>query len=273
MAGIIYPERLTHVDTMIKLIATDIDGTLLNSQGQLPDEHRVALAAAQACGVLIVLATARKRDSTVRIGDQLGIPYAMVCQSGAALYDQEHMPIGEIAIDIDLAHAVASVADQHGYGLVTTIREQNYHLAGMNLAKNPEGFGNLVASNLDALIAPPTRLLALGEQATMLLIERFRDAPLRFNRHYRDGKLLDTVITAAGATKEQGLAVFCERLGIASSEVLALGDAEADIGMLRMAGVGVAMGNAQPEVLAVANWVAPTNDQAGVAAAVRRFVL
>jgi Cof subfamily protein (haloacid dehalogenase superfamily) len=258
---------------MIKLIATDIDGTLLNSHGQVPQEHRIALAAAQALGVLVVMATARKRDSTMRIADQLGIPYAMICQSGAVLYDQEHAPISEIAIDLDLAHAVATVADEHGYGLVTTIREQNYHVPDLNLSQNAEGWGNLVASNRDALVSAPTRLLALGEQASLLLIERFQHTPLRFNRHYQNGILHDTVITAASATKESALATLCQRWQIAPTDVLALGDAEADIGMLQLAGVGVAMGNAQPEVRSAANWVAPSNDQAGVAAAIRRFVL
>ncbi len=61
--------------------------------------------------------------------------------------------------------------------------------------------------------------------------------------------------------------------GIAQAAVLALGDAEADVPMLRWAGIGVALGNGMPEALAAADWVAPDNDDAGFAAALERFVL
>ena len=93
-------------------------------------------------------------------------------------------------------------------------------------------------------------------------------------RHYSpDGTLYDAVITHAGATKEAALALLCRHWAIDPAQVLALGDSESDIGMLRLAGVGVAPGNAQPSVRAAADWVAPDASDAGVAAAVRRFVL
>ncbi|HEY0737103.1 MAG TPA: HAD family hydrolase, partial [Herpetosiphonaceae bacterium] len=64
-----------------------------------------------------------------------------------------------------------------------------------------------------------------------------------------------------------------QQIGVRPDEVLTLGDAEADAGLLRWAGVGVAMGNAMPEARAAADWVAPTHDEAGLAAAIERFVL
>jgi hydroxymethylpyrimidine pyrophosphatase-like HAD family hydrolase len=101
----------------------------------------------------------------------------------------------------------------------------------------------------------------------------FGDAPLRFVRHYRpDGTLADAAITHAGATKQAALALLCRDWSIDPQHVLAIGDAEADIGMLQMAGVGVAVGDAHPSVRAVADWVAPNAADAGVAAALRRFV-
>jgi 5-amino-6-(5-phospho-D-ribitylamino)uracil phosphatase len=105
-------------------------------------------------------------------------------------------------------------------------------------------------------------------------MKRFADAPLRFVRHYRpDGTLYDAAITHADATKETALAFLCRAWAIDPSQVLALGDSESDIGMIRMAGVGVAVGNAHPPVKAAADWIAPSAGEAGLAAAVRRFVL
>jgi 5-amino-6-(5-phospho-D-ribitylamino)uracil phosphatase len=258
---------------VIALIATDIDGTLLNSSDEIPPANIAALRRAHARGVLVVMATARKRDSTERIGDQLGIPYAMICQAGATSYDAEGQQISEFAIPLDLARAIAQLADEHGHGLVTTIAEQNFYPPGSR-ADLQEGFGGqAVDSNQAALTSAPTRLLARGEEAARLIMERFRSAPLTFNRHYRDGLISDVVITSTAATKHHALTALCGRWGRALHEVIALGDAEADIGMIRAAGVGVAMGNAEPEVRAAANWVAPTNDEGGVAAALQRFLV
>lgn len=257
---------------MIALIATDIDGTLLNSNDQIPQANIAALQRAHALGVRVVMATARKRDSTERIGNQLGIPYAMICQAGATSYDVEGQLISEFAIPLELARAIAELADAHGHGLVTTIAEQNYYPPGSR-ADLQEGFGGLVAeSNQAALTSAPTRLLARGDDAARLIMGAFRSAPLTFNRHYRDGVISDVVITSTAATKHHALAALCERWGSSLPQVLALGDAEADIGMIQAAGFGVAMGNAELDVRAAANWIAPTNDEGGVAAAVLRFL-
>jgi hydroxymethylpyrimidine pyrophosphatase-like HAD family hydrolase len=97
---------------------------------------------------------------------------------------------------------------------------------------------------------------------------------LRFVRHYSpDGTLADAAITPAGATKEAALALLCRDWSIDPTQVLAIGDSESDIGMLHMAGVGVAVGDAHASVRAVADWVAPNAADAGVAAALRRFIL
>ena len=89
----------------------------------------------------------------------------------------------------------------------------------------------------------------------------------------RDGTLHDAAITHIEATKESALEFLCQRWAIDPAHVLALGDAEADIGMIRMAGTGVAMGNAHPEVRAAADWIAPSAGDAGVAVALRQFIL
>jgi 5-amino-6-(5-phospho-D-ribitylamino)uracil phosphatase len=256
----------------ITLIATDIDGTLLGSHGVIPPPNIAALRQVQARGVHIVMVTARKQDSTMHIADRLGIPYAMICQAGATMYDYEGQLLANHAMDNELAQQIAAFADTHEYGMVTTIHEKNYYTRGVNLQERPEFPGRLVANNRVALVASPTRILLTGEQAALHALEYFAGAALQMNRHYQDGVLRDVVITAQHVTKQQSLAALCRHWGIAASSVLALGDAEADIGMLQWAGMGVAMGNAEPEVKAIANWIAPTNDQAGVAAAVQRYL-
>jgi Cof subfamily protein (haloacid dehalogenase superfamily) len=77
----------------------------------------------------------------------------------------------------------------------------------------------------------------------------------------------------AGVDKGQGLRWLAAHLGVAQSEVLAIGDSEADVPMLEWAGIGVAMGNASPEAKAAADWIAPTVESDGAAAALQRFIL
>jgi 5-amino-6-(5-phospho-D-ribitylamino)uracil phosphatase len=76
-----------------------------------------------------------------------------------------------------------------------------------------------------------------------------------------------------GVHKGHGLAWLAERLGIEQSRTMGIGDSEADIPMLRWAGLGVAMGNAAPDVKAAADWVAPSLEEDGAAVAIERFVL
>jgi hydroxymethylpyrimidine pyrophosphatase-like HAD family hydrolase len=258
---------------MLKLIATDIDGTLLDDAGELPPANLEALRAAAAQGVRLALVTVRKRDSTEFIADQLGLPCGMVCQAGAAIYDADRSPLHEFPIPLPVALQIADLADSHGHAMMITIDEQNYYTPGARSDIWRAARGVTVSSFRGALTAPPTRILLRGEESVRLVMGAFSAAPLRFNRHYRNGVLQDVVISAEQATKETGLALLCARWGIDPEEVLALGDSEADMNMIQMAGVGVAVGNAHPPVLAVADWIAPDNTAAGVAAAVRRYIL
>jgi HAD superfamily hydrolase (TIGR01484 family) len=259
---------------MIRLIISDIDGTLLGPDGALPPENIVALGQAAARGVRLAVATIRKRDSAEQIARQLGSACTLICDGGASIYDERGARLHSLSIPLDLARALAALADAHQLPLLTTIDELNYYRPGSHPAAHIAAQGVDVDSALAALDRPPARFIVRGELGVDLLMRAFADAPLRFVRHYyADGTLADAAITHAGATKEAALAWICRQWELDPADVLALGDAEADIGMLRLAGVGVAVGNAHASVKAAADWVAPDAAEAGVAAAVRRFVL
>jgi len=259
---------------MIRLIISDIDGTLIGPDGTLPPENVAAVARAAARGVQVAVATIRKRDSAEQIARRLGIACTLVCDGGATIYDQQGVRLHSQAIPLDLARALATLADAHQLPLLTTIDELNYYTPGSHPAAHIVAQGVDVDTALAALERPPSRFIVRGELGVQLLMRAFADAPLSFVRHYHaDGTLADAAITHAGATKAAALALLCQRWAIDPADVLALGDAEADIGMLQLAGVGVAVGNAQESVKAVADWVAPDAADAGVAAAVQRFVL
>jgi hydroxymethylpyrimidine pyrophosphatase-like HAD family hydrolase len=259
---------------MIRLIISDIDGTLLDEQGDMPPANVAALAEATGRGVRLALATIRKRDSTERIAAQLSSPCTLVCDGGATIYDGRGARLYSLTIPLDLARAVAALADEHRLPLVTTIGELNYYAPGSHPLPHIVAAGVDVSSNLGALDQPPSRFIVRGETGVELMLRAFGAAPLRFVRHYRaNGTLYDAVITHLDATKEAALALLCRRWSVAPQDVLALGDSESDIGMITAAGVGVAPANAHPSARAAADWVAPDAAEGAVAAAVRRFVL
>jgi HAD superfamily hydrolase (TIGR01484 family) len=261
----------------IRLIATDIDGTLLNSENLLPAANRRALDQALEQDVQIALVTARKRRSAYVVAEQLGFPCACIAHNGARTWDWQGRELRHLVIDFALAQEIARFADRHAIPLILTVDEINLYSPAYPLRTEFRGSEDRqVASTLDALSSPPTRVIATGAAGVDLLCEAFGSAPdsIVVHRYYsREGSVASAVLTHPRATKEDALAQLVEQIGVRPDEVLTLGDAEADAGMLRWAGVGVAMGNAMPEARAAADWIAPTHDEAGLAAAIERFVL
>lgn len=260
----------------IRLIATDIDGTLLNSDNEIPPANRRALAAALARGVQLALVTARKQSSTLAIARTLALPCACIAHNGARIWDWQQRELQHLVIDFDLARDIARFADSNGIPLVMTVDEVNYYSPGFPFAPSWSiADERRVPSSEAALVAPPTRVIAAGAAGVEALCAEFGAAAdsVVVHRYYsRAGSIASAVLTHPRANKADAVALLAETCGVQAAEVLALGDAEADAGMLRWAGVGVAMGNAMPEARAAATWVAPSHDEQGFAAALERFI-
>jgi len=264
------------LETMIRLIATDIDGTLLDSTNSVPDDHRRALEEASKRGVLLALVTTRRRASSVAVAQALELPCACISHNGARTWDWQGNELRHLTLELNLARELVAFADRRDIPLVVTIDERNYFDQRYPKAPALLAQGDrIVASLQDILTHEPTRIIAAGGRIDELY-DTFGAASdsIVLHRYYsRTGSIASAVVTHPRAVKEDALAELAERSGIQAREVLALGDAEADAGILAWAGVGVAMANAMPEALAAADWVAPSNDKAGLAVAVRRFVL
>jgi Cof subfamily protein (haloacid dehalogenase superfamily) len=261
---------------MIRLIATDIDGTLLDSDNSVPDAHRRALAEAVERGVLLALVTARKRDSSMAVARALELPCACISHNGARTWDWNGNELRHLKLDLGLAREIVTFADQRELPLVVTIDERNYYDRRYPMSPSLLGSDERIeASLIDILTAEPTRIIAAGGKIDDL-VDAFSAAhdSIQVHRYYsRSGSIASAVVTHPRAVKEDALAELAGRAGIAAHSILALGDAEADAGVLQWAGVGVAVANAMPEALAAADWIAPPNDEGGLAVAVQRFVL
>lgn len=266
------------------LIATDVDGTLLDPGERITDRTREAVAAAVAAGVTFVLATGRPPRWIPPVVDALGFAPIAVCANGAVVYDSaadrviwaQTLPVDHLAELAEIAARVVPgaglAAERIGRSAHDTATPQFVSAPGYEHAwLNPD---NTEVSYQDLLSAPAVKLLVRkadmpsSELAARLAghIGMLGDVTYSTN----DGLV---EIAPIGISKALGLQQVARPLEITAEDVVAFGDMPNDIPMLRWAGLGVAMGNAHPEAVAAANEVTAGNDDDGVARVLERWWL
>ncbi len=265
--------------TAPRLIATDLDGTLLRSDLTVSDRTCSALKACSAAGLAVVIVTARPHRTVVEIAERIGCAGTAICANGATVLD---VASGE-------AELVRAFTAEQALGIVASLRpllppETGYALeTGDEVFRDPafrpgliSGVGSLVLPDLTQ--ARPNggrfvKVLARCDGATaddLLAVAR----PILDGRgepsHSGGRGLLE--IAPPGATKAGTLAWHCAQLGIAEHEVIAFGDMPNDLPMLTWAGTAYAVANAHPDVLAVVQCVTASNDEDGVAVALEELL-
>jgi len=265
-----------------RLLAIDVDGTLVNSSDDLTPATRAALRRTIAAGIRVVLATGRRYSHTLHLVEPLGISTALITASGALVKDPaDHRTLYKTEFDAPLLGDVLAILDRAGHDALLngdTFAEgfdfyqpaaprANRYLAEY-LAMNP-GCGRVWP---DFFASPPPGIFAgfaMGTRDEMLTVQRQLNASLpgRITTHvlrsprYR-GFMCE--LAPAGVTKWSAVRRLASQWGIADGEICAVGDDVNDILMIRSAGLGVAMGNAVPEAKAAADRIAPTHDNDGL---------
>ena len=264
----------------VALIAVDLDGTLLRSDSSLCPEGGHALAAAVSRGVRVILTITRNSDSVRRFAAEIGLTEPVICTNGAMILGTPDGPVWHRRlIPGPLAESLAAVADAEGYSLITTVGEVSYirQQEGQSLGETQPGRW-VVGRNVEALAAgDPVRILNY-DPAGIPHLRRICESQFAGQAHVEtyfrpDGSAKSLGVFAAGSDKGTALRLVSERLGIDRSQVMAIGDNPNDLPMFACASIRVAMGNATRDVKAAATVVAPSNDDAGVAWTVRRYVL
>jgi HAD superfamily hydrolase (TIGR01484 family) len=256
--------RASHV----RLVATDLDGTLLGSDGLCSGRTRAALAAVERSGMQVVLVTARPPRWLHDLADLVGEHGLALCSNGAFVYDvrsrqvrEEHcMAAGDVEnLAVDLRHAlpgiVFAVESRAGFG-----RERDY----LDELTTPQ---DVWAVTLEELLDPlPGKMLARCDNVPAVQFHRVVDQVVgdRAVVSYSGASGL-AEISAAGVNKAAALADWCAAQGIDATEVFAFGDMPNDLPMLRWAGRSFGVANAHPDVLDVVDQVCASNDDDGVA--------
>jgi Cof subfamily protein (haloacid dehalogenase superfamily) len=265
-----------------QLVASDVDGTLLDGTDRVSPRTRTAIEAVRARGVPFVLVTGRPPRWIAPVVDQLGFAPLAVCANGAVLYDPAtDEVVSAQLLPVELLREAAEVAERllPGCGLAAERVGRSAHDDATPQFVAAPGYVHAWLNPDDVEVEDH---LVLAEPAVKLLVrhpEMTSGSMAAALRAELDG-LVDLTwstdnglveLAAPGVTKASGLASVARTLGVASSHVVAFGDMPNDVPMLRWAGLGVAMGNAHPDALAVADEVAPPNTQDGVAQVLERW--
>jgi Cof subfamily protein (haloacid dehalogenase superfamily) len=273
----------------IRLIAVDIDGTLLDSRGRIPDENREALAEAAARGIEICLVTGRSFSFSRPIADELAQDVTLVVSNGAMVKTRDGLTRVRRLLQAEVAREVLTAALDHRHALAVVfdrgITEQvvyetmdwSHPNRRRYYEKNRASIVSAVPLE-SALIEDPVQVMFNGGVAAMREVLGTLKAKLDGRVEialteylHRDFSLLD--VLAKGCSKGSTLADWVLARGFDAASVMAVGDNFNDEQMLEFAGVPVVMGNAV-EVLKTRGWpVTLTHDEAGLAAAIRRFAL
>jgi len=259
------------VASAIRLVATDLDGTLVHSDGTVTARTRAALVAAEEAGIEVVFVTGRPLRWAGEVFEHVGGHGLAIVSNGALVWDVgADVPSLErpIAPDVTLA-----VVDRLR-AVLPEVRFATETVAGWSMepdyAAHPSDDGSQRAAERIAPMAelaaePVLKLLGLlpgrdPDEIVAIAEDAVGDLVTVTHSSF---PLLE--ISAHDVTKASTLDLLCRRRGISADEVLAIGDMPNDLPMLTWAGTSYAMANAHPVVRAAATHVAPSNDDDGVA--------
>jgi Cof subfamily protein (haloacid dehalogenase superfamily) len=264
----------------IRLIVSDVDGTLLDSNQKMSDRTAKALRDAIAHGVDVVLATGKTRNAAPYIWERIGKETYGIFLQGMATYNPAGHVIHQKTLDVNTARQVLTLGEDRGFVmmlysgeriLVRAINDQVRAATTKYHEPLPEAVGAL--QNYAATL-PVHKILALGEPRAITALRWQLGIVLGPAARLVQAGVPEMVeILPPGGGKAFALKALLKTLDVRAEEVLALGDAENDIDMLEMVGIGVAMGHAEQRVRDIADYVTQAHDADGVAEAIERFVL
>ena len=258
-----------------RVVATDLDGTIVRSDGTISTRTRAALTAAEAAGALVVLVTGRPPRWLHGISDATGHRGIAVCANGALVYDlHRDEVVAAHPMSVDIAREIVAALRRAMPGI------------GFAVESVTEGFGyepayrprwptdGAVVGEIDELLSGPlAKLLARHEEldsdALLAAAREVVDVDLAEMTHSSRDGLLE--ISAAGVSKATTLAALCAEQDRHRADTIAFGDMPNDLPMLAWAAHSVAVANAHPEVLAAVDEVTVSNDEDGVAVVLDRW--
>jgi Cof subfamily protein (haloacid dehalogenase superfamily) len=274
----------------VKLIALDIDGTLLDSRWTLPDANRAAIAEATRRGIEVALVTGRRYDFAMTIALQIGAPLTMIVSNGAIIRTRDGETHLRHLLPRDTAARVLEITrpwrDSTGVifdrpranQVILEIIATDDPIRSAYYARNKEFIGQAIPLE-SCLTEDPLQVMLSGKVDSMREVEvvlRAAEAAEGFKvastvYESRDFSMIDVIHPQC--SKGAALAEWATLRGLNRKEVMAVGDNHNDLEMLSFAGVPVVMGNCVPELRNFGWHETASNDHNGVAAAIELYAL
>jgi Cof subfamily protein (haloacid dehalogenase superfamily) len=275
----------------IKLIAMDIDGTLLDSRSRLPEENAQAIAEAAAQGIEIAIVTGRRFHAARSIADTLPCDVSLIVSNGALVKSVSGETRMRLMLPVDTARLVLEATSEfRPYSGVIFDRPFEKQVIFERIDWEGKFIGPYLNRHREqvAEVAPLTACLDAEDPVEIMFIgdcNTIRSAMQTLETHehkdkytlsfteylHLDFSMLD--VLRRGVNKGAALSEWARHRGIARENVMAIGDNWNDREMLDYAGVGVIMGNSVPELKSQGWTVTLSNDECGVAAAIRKHAL
>ncbi|WP_369888440.1 Cof-type HAD-IIB family hydrolase [Bacillus halotolerans] len=243
-------------DVNIKLIAIDMDGTLLNDEQLISDENRNAIREAEDKGVYVVISTGRTLMTCRELAESLKLSSFLITANGSEIWDSNFNLVERKLLHTDHIKMMWDLRNKHN---------TNFWASTVNKVWRGEFPENITDHEW----------LKFGFDIEDDDIRNEVLAELRKNKELEitNSSPTNIEVNALGINKAAALATVSEKLGFTMENVMAMGDSLNDIAMIKEAGLGVAMGNAQDVVKETADWITDTNIEDGVAKAIRHWVL
>ena len=266
----------------IRLIATDIDGTLLDSSRKLPEKNLQAIRAAQAKGITVAISSGRFAENVYVLFQDYGLCCPIIGLNGAVVTDDRLRRLSDTVMTREAAVGVLEQLVRLGSDFfmfcrkaICTSSETRKHHSELSYGDRIRGLGVTYCHGAEEAAALAKRgevhkIFVCDNVPLHLVRQALRDIPgIALTQSFAN----NVEVMPSGVDKGKGVALLAKSLGIAMDEVMALGDEENDVPMLRAVQYGIAMENGSAEAKAAAKYVTDSNDRCGFAKAVEKFAL
>lgn len=264
-----------------ELICADIDGTLLDDSKKILSDVRKSLRYAADKGIKIALISGRMPAGVIMVENELGISCIKACNAGTYIIaDNECISADYIAIE-SMESVYENIAEKYRIPL-WIFKDNEWFVTAVDgyvereaeiIGQTPEitDIGNLMDEWKKDGAGPNKLLFAAEPEKIEVIRKNLQEYP---ELHIAMARSLDTYleIFPEGANKGKAVLTICKEFGIDRQNIIAIGDHELDIPMIEVAGIGIAVGNAVKVLKEKADFVTKTNNEAGVAWALRQYL-
>lgn len=259
-----------------KLIAIDVDDTLLTNDLRITDRVKRSVRLAVQKGVRVVVATGRTRKGMLRFYDALGLDSLYIASGGAEVYDASGRALFARNVDPAVVRQLLEYADRNGLHAQVFIDGELVYRERNRYSDYYEGrYGHPGILEPDLMSRPE---IITPKVLFVIDADRIADVKKDVEKRFpmvtiKQSHPVYLEFAHPDVNKGEALAFIADYYGINRADVIAIGDTDIDIPMLKVAGLGVAMGNATPSIQQAADIVCPSNQEDGVAYVIEKYIL